>query len=168
MLTITDGGSLLRALKLSIDLRLKQLLIERRDQLCGDIASEACFVIVQPGDSLQTLAAELGFSVFTNHVDGSQFCEPDFSPSWEWLADHGHCFEMVFIFDDRGFAHILLVENSQGFVEHYNHERYHESLNNVTPADAYFGGAETIIKQRERIKRQTIKHRRLQHRKLAA
>ena len=56
----------------------------------------------------------------------------------------------------------------EAFVEHYNHQRYHESLNNVTPADAYFGRAETIIRQRERIKRQTIEHRRLQHRKLAA
>jgi hypothetical protein len=54
------------------------------------------------------------------------------------------------------------------FVEHYNHRRYHESLDNVTPADAYFGRAEAIIKQRERIKRQTIQHRRLQHRKIAA
>ena len=56
----------------------------------------------------------------------------------------------------------------EAFVEHYNHQRYHESLNNVTPADAYFGRAAAIIKQRERIKRQTIEHRRLQHRKLAA
>ena len=56
----------------------------------------------------------------------------------------------------------------EAFVEHYNHQRYHESLDNVTPADAYFGRAQTIIKQRERIKRQTIEHRRLQHRKLAA
>ena len=56
----------------------------------------------------------------------------------------------------------------EAFVEHYNHRRYHESLNNVTPADAYFGRAETIIRQRERIKRQTIEHQRLQHRKLAA
>jgi putative transposase len=56
----------------------------------------------------------------------------------------------------------------EAFVEHYNHRRYHESLGNVTPADVYFGRAETIIKQRERIKRQTIEHRRLQHRKLAA
>lgn len=54
------------------------------------------------------------------------------------------------------------------FIEHYNHRRYHESLDNATPADAYFGKAQTIIKQRERIKRQTIQHRRLQHRKIAA
>jgi putative transposase len=54
------------------------------------------------------------------------------------------------------------------FVEHYNHQRYHESLSNVTPADAYFGRAATILKQRERIKQKTIEHRRLQHRKLAA
>ncbi len=56
----------------------------------------------------------------------------------------------------------------EAFVEHDNHQRYHESLSNVAPADAYFGRAENIIKQRERIKRQTIEHRRLQHRKLAA
>lgn len=56
----------------------------------------------------------------------------------------------------------------EAFVEHYNHQRYHESLNNVTPADAYFGRAQAIIKQRERIKRKTIEHRRLHHRKIAA
>jgi transposase InsO family protein len=56
----------------------------------------------------------------------------------------------------------------EAFVEHYNHQRYHESLNNVTPADTYFGRAQAIIKQRERIKRQTIEYRRLQHRKIAA
>ena len=56
----------------------------------------------------------------------------------------------------------------KAFVEHYNYQRYHESLDNVTPADTYFGRAEAIIKQRERIKRKTLEHRRLQHRKLAA
>ena len=56
----------------------------------------------------------------------------------------------------------------EAFFQYYNNHRDHESLGNVTPADAYFGRAPAIIKQRERIKRQTIEHRRLQHRKLAA
>ncbi len=61
-----------------------------------------------------------------------------------------------------------LEHQIEAFVEHYNHQRYHESLNNVTPSDAYFGRANAIIKQRERIKRKTIEHRRLQHRRIAA
>ncbi len=54
------------------------------------------------------------------------------------------------------------------FIEHYNHRRYHESLENLTPADVYFGRATDILAERARIKRQTIEHRRLQHRKIAA
>jgi len=54
------------------------------------------------------------------------------------------------------------------FVDHYNHRRYHESLQNLTPADVYFGRGQTILKQRERIKRKTIETRRLLHRKSAA
>jgi RNA-directed DNA polymerase len=54
------------------------------------------------------------------------------------------------------------------FVAHYNHARYHESLDNLTPADVYFGRAETILLERERIKRQTIANRRLRHQLHAA
>ena len=54
------------------------------------------------------------------------------------------------------------------FVDHYNHRRYHESLSNLPPADVYFGRAETILLDRESIKRDTIRNRRLQHQKNAA
>jgi len=61
------------------------------------------------------------------------------------------------------------LENQiEAFVQHYNYHRYHESLGNLTPADVYFGRGQTILRTRERIKRQTIEHRRLQHRKAAA
>jgi transposase InsO family protein len=54
------------------------------------------------------------------------------------------------------------------FVGHYNHCRYHESLGNLTPADVYFGRGQTILLNRERIKRKTFEQRRLQHEKHAA
>ena len=54
------------------------------------------------------------------------------------------------------------------FVEHYNHKRYHESLNNLIPADVYFGRGEAVLRERERIKRQTIQQRRLLHHSQAA
>ena len=56
----------------------------------------------------------------------------------------------------------------EAFVDHYNHQRYHESLNNVTPSDVYFGRDKAILQQRERIKRKTLEARRLHHRQRAA
>lgn len=54
------------------------------------------------------------------------------------------------------------------FVDYYNNARYHESLNNVTPADVYFGRDKSIIRERNKIKRNTINQRRLQHFRNAA
>ena len=61
-----------------------------------------------------------------------------------------------------------LTASIEAFVTHYNHQRYHESLSNLTPADVYFGRGQTILRTRERIKRKTLQTRRLQHRKSAA
>jgi len=36
------------------------------------------------------------------------------------------------------------------FVAHYNHARYHESLDNLTPADVYFGRAQTTLLERKK------------------
>jgi len=54
------------------------------------------------------------------------------------------------------------------FIEAYNNQRYHESLDNLTPADVYYGRGKTILLERERIKHQTIERRRLHHQRQAA
>ena len=61
------------------------------------------------------------------------------------------------------------LENQIGaFVDHYNNQRYHESIGNVTPADAYFGRHTAIIERRKKTKKLTIQNRRLNHQSKAA
>ena len=53
------------------------------------------------------------------------------------------------------------------WVQHYNHERYHESLDNVTPADMYQGRRDDILAQRAIIKSRTMMQRKVQNLRLA-
>jgi putative transposase len=46
------------------------------------------------------------------------------------------------------------------FVEYYNTERYHESLNNLTPEDVYTARGQTVLNRRRRIKQKTLAERR--------
>jgi len=46
------------------------------------------------------------------------------------------------------------------FICYYNNHRYHESLDNVTPADVYFGRQKEIVTRREILKQRTLKRRR--------
>src|SRR6266511_2050652 len=56
-----------------------------------------------------------------------------------------------------------LEHSIQEFVSYYNNCRYHESLDNLTPADVYFGRGQAILERREKIKRKTIEQRRRLH-----
>ena len=54
------------------------------------------------------------------------------------------------------------------FVDHYNHCRYHERLDNLAPADVYFGRGQNSLEMRKEIKRRTIEQRRRNHFKAGA
>ena len=49
------------------------------------------------------------------------------------------------------------------FVSYYNNERHHESLDNVTPADVYFGRQYAVLSERSRIKRLTMQKRKKEY-----
>jgi len=53
-----------------------------------------------------------------------------------------------------------LEQRIEEWVEHYNQYRYHESLDNLTPADIFFGRKQEKLKLREKIKQLTIIKRR--------
>lgn len=73
----------------------------------------------------------------------------------------------------RSMKNVLLLEHYYSpdelrqrlteWVEYYNHQRYHESLENVRPADAYWGRQEQILADRQKIKQLTMSQRRKSH-----
>ena len=69
---------------------------------------------------------------------------------------------------DNYFFPADLEAQIESFVDYCNHQRYHESINKLTPADVYFGRGQASLKQRERIKRKTMDPLRLRYRKNTA
>jgi putative transposase len=73
----------------------------------------------------------------------------------------------------RSLKNVICLENHYfpwqleqaiaAFVQHYNHQRYHEALDNMTPAAVYFGRTQQIVTQREVIKCRTLALRRTQY-----
>lgn len=73
----------------------------------------------------------------------------------------------------RSLKNVICLENHYfpwqleqaiaAFVHHYNQQRYHEALHNLTPADVFFGRRVEVITQREVIKRQTLALRRAEY-----
>ena len=84
--------------------------------------------------------------------------------------NHANVVHKPRLLSDNGSSYVAgdLEAQIDAFVGHCNHQRYHESLKNLTPADVYTGRGQTILLKRERIKRKTFEQRRLQHAKAAA
>ena len=117
--------------------------------------------------------------------NGSSYISGDLA---EWLEDHGidHLRGAPYHPQTQGkierwhqtLKNRVLLENYylpgdlenqiSAFVGHYNNQRYHESIGNVTPADAYFGRHTAIIEKRKKIKKLITQNRRLNHQSQAA
>lgn len=96
---------------------VKRILQRQTNELAehgSDISNLACFVLIEPGDTLAMMEAALNLPITTNAVDGSRYGDPDFTPSWEWILDHGGCFEAPIIMTDDGFGHVFIVPDREG------------------------------------------------------
>ena len=114
MIDILDSAAVERALATLPRSRLRALLSQRVTQLTGPAGGEfadlAHFFIVERRDALSAIESALGFPI---GIDGIGYGEADFSPSWEWCEHHFGWFELVFIFTDDGFAHVLFVPDDE-------------------------------------------------------
>jgi len=117
MLIIRNSAAMAKALDGPSDTMLKRLLAQRSAQLSEfgtDLGELACFIVVQPGDTLSDIETAMGFPITADFVDGIPYGEEGFMPSWEWIADHGGWFEAVWILSDDGYGHVLFVQDQEG------------------------------------------------------
>ena len=123
-----------------------QTQIRHRPRLLSN--SAPCYIA---GELAQWLAANA-----MDHVRGTP-CQPQTQGKierWHQTLKNRILLENYYLPGD-------LEAQVEAFITHYNHQRYYESLRNPTPADVYLGRGQTILLERERIKRQTIQQRRL-------
>lgn len=82
------------------------------------------------------------------------------------LSDNGSCYisnELADYLQEKDMKHVRgrpLHPQTQGKIE-----RYHESIQNLTPAEVYYGRGERKLKKRKNIKNKTLNARKKQYQK---
>ena len=104
--------------KLIEDRALRALLTQRFEEISQDQPYDPTllgyFVVVEPDDSVSALETQTGCSIVRGRCDGDQYGQPGFAPAFEFIEEHPHCFEMVFILSDDGFGIDLFIPKVRG------------------------------------------------------
>ena len=72
------------------------------------------FLIVEPGDTLDTLTEQLGFSILCNRFTGIRYDQSEFTPSFEFIEEFPSCYDMVFILSDDGAGVEVFIPKDDG------------------------------------------------------
>ena len=100
------------------DLGIRALVDQRFSQILSgepyNYDRHGYMIVVEPGDSIESLESETGCSILHNPFDGSRYGGADFTPCFEALEEHRHCFEMLFILSDSGFGIALFIPKHPG------------------------------------------------------
>jgi putative transposase len=127
---------------------LDQALVVHRPRLLSDNGS--CYV-----------SGELRSFLESRHIQHTR-CAP-YHPMTQGKIERYHPSMKNVVNLQNYFLPTELESEIASFVTYYNHQRYHESLDNLTPADVYFGRAKEVLTKRNQIKKQTMQRRRLQN-----
>ena len=107
------------------------------------------------------LSAEL--AAFLNQHELTHIRGKPFHPMTQGKIERYHRSLKSIICLENHYFPWQLEQAIAAFVQHYNYQRYHESLDNVTPADVYFGRSGHILTQRAVLKQRTLALRRAQY-----
>lgn len=90
-----------------------------------------------------------------NHTRGKPY-----HPMTQGKIERYHRSMKNLILLDNYYSPEELEDQISRWVNYYNNHRYHEAIDNVTPADKYYGKDKNIIRRRRMIKQLTMKNRR--------
>ena len=131
---------------------LDHVLVEHRPRLLSDNGS--CYV-----------SKELQLFLERKHMDHTH--SAPYHPMTQGKIERYHRSMKNIVNLQNYFLPGNLETEIASFVDYYNHQRYHESLDNLTPADVYLGRQKEVLTKRNEIKKQTLQQRRLQNLQIA-
>lgn len=124
MHVLRDAESIDTAVRSCADPCMRQLIADRAefvrnevdasDGEYADISELVNFILVEPGDTLQAIDAEMNGTFLVDHYGGGRFGDPAFVPCYESLEDHATFYDIEFIQSDEGFAVQVLVPKCPG------------------------------------------------------
>ena len=88
-------------------LGIRALLQLRFDQLEG-VIDDTEFFVVEVGDTVDAIEAETGCLIVTSWFDSNVFGDDDFMPSFDFIEEHRHCYEMMFNTSDNATVVLLI------------------------------------------------------------
>jgi len=134
----------------TLDMALKktgitQIKVKQRPRLLSD--NGPCYISGKLKDYLE----EHGMS----HTRGAPY-----HPQMQGKIERYHRTMKNVILLQKYYLPWELEREIHRFIEYYNNERYHESINNLIPKDVFYGKDREILTRRDRIKRRTLELRR--------
>ena len=100
------------------DAAIRRLVETRFMQVCAgephDPDRHGYTIVVEPGDTVQTIKRQSGVSVLTDCFGEARFGDLEFTPAAEVIEEHRSCYELVFIFTDDGYGIEIFVPKVDG------------------------------------------------------
>ena len=112
MLIIRDPNSV----SLITDPDIRELIDLRFIEMCDgeDIEVDLRVIVVEVGDSVESLEKESGCPILHNLCDPVRYGHPGFRPSFEVLEEHSGFYEMVFIPGDGDSGIVIIIPKQEG------------------------------------------------------
>ena len=99
------------------NLQISELVQQRINDLGGEAFDSnelGYFLVVEAGDTIEAIQAQVGFNILQNRFTGIRFNATGYTPSFEFIEEFPACYDMVFVLDDTGIGVEIFVPKEEG------------------------------------------------------